>query len=149
MDDCSLYLMELLFVSNCTTSCVNTGILSQVNGVPWLPFALLESLPLPREPVDMPRVGQCFALLVSFPPSCDCVVWPLVDRSFGILDLYREEKTQKLFICYSTHHLVGVPANNAHVLLRMYQFCIKCPPQAWLSNINFVNYLNHHLTTNI
>ena len=47
MDNCSLCLTELLFVSNCTTSCVNIGILSQVNGVPWLPLALLESLPLP------------------------------------------------------------------------------------------------------
>ena len=47
MDDCSLCLRVLLFVSDCTTSCIKTGISSQVNGVPWLPLALLESLPLP------------------------------------------------------------------------------------------------------
>ena len=48
---------------DCTTSCINTGISTQVNGVPWLPLALLESLPLPRERVDMPRVGRCYSLL--------------------------------------------------------------------------------------
>ena len=63
MDNCSLCLRELLFMSDCTTSCINMGILTRVNGVPWLPLALLESLPLPRERVDMPRVGHCFALL--------------------------------------------------------------------------------------
>ena len=45
---------------------------------------------------------------------------------------------KSFFTCHSTRHFVGMPANNAHVLLRMRQFCIKCPPQAWLSNINFV-----------
>ena len=135
--DCSLCLRELLCVSDCTTSCINPGISSRVNGVPWLPLALLESLPLPRERVDIPRVGRCFVLLVSVLPPRDRVVRPRVDHCFGILILYREE-TQKLFTCHSTRHLVGVPANNAHVLLRMRQFCIKCPPQAWLSNINFV-----------
>ena len=60
MDDCSLCLRKLLFVSNCTISCINAGISSRVYGVPWLPLALLESLPLPRELVDMSRVGSCF-----------------------------------------------------------------------------------------
>ena len=128
MDDCSLCLRELLVVSNCTTSCINTGISLQVNEVPWLPLALLESLLLPQEHVDMPRVGRCFALLVSVPPPCDCVVWPQVDHCFGILVLYQEEgKHEKRFTCHSTRHLVGVPTNNAQVLLRMRQFCIKCP----------------------
>ena len=88
MDDCSLCLRELLFVSDCTTSCINTGISSQVNGVPWLPLALLESLPLPREHVDMPRVARCFALLVLVLPPYDHVVQPRVDRCFGIHILY-------------------------------------------------------------
>ena len=74
MDNCSLCLRELLFMSTCTTSCINTGISLQVNGVPWLPLALLESLPLPQELVDMPRVGRCFVLLVSVPPPRDHVV---------------------------------------------------------------------------
>ena len=94
--------------------------------------------PLPRERVDMPRVGHCFVLLVSVLPPRNRVVRPRVDRCFGILVLYRKEKCEKLFTCHSTRHLVGVPANNAYVLLRMRQFCIKCPPLAWLSNINFV-----------
>ena len=76
MGDCSLCLRKLLVVSNCTTSCINTGISSRVNGVLWLPLALLELLPLPRELVDMPRVGRCFVLLVSVPPPRDRVVWP-------------------------------------------------------------------------
>ena len=116
--DCSLRLRELLCVSDCTTSCINPGISSQVNGVHWLPLALLGSLPLPRERVDMPRGGRCFALLVSVLPPRDRVVRPRVDRCFGILVLYREEK---LFTCHSTRHLVGVPADNAHVLLSLLQ----------------------------
>ena len=76
MGDCSLCLREILVVSNCTTFCINTGISSWVNGVPWFPLALLESLPLPRELVDMPQVGRCFALLLSVPPPRDCVVQP-------------------------------------------------------------------------
>ena len=136
--DCSLCLRELLCLSDCPTSCINPGISSRVIGVPWLPLALLESLPLPRERVDMPRVGHCFVLLVSVLPPRNRVVQPRVNHCFGILVLYREEKREKLFTCHSTRHLVGVPANNAYVLLRMRQFCIKYPPLAWLSNINFV-----------
>ena len=77
MDDCSLYLRGLLSMSDCTNSCINTGISSRVNGVPWLPLALLESLPFPREHVDMPREGRCFAaLLVSVLPPRVGVVRP-------------------------------------------------------------------------
>ena len=47
MDDSSLYLRELLFMTDCTISFINTGISLQVNGVHWLPLSLLESLPLP------------------------------------------------------------------------------------------------------
>ena len=76
MDNCSLCLRELIVMSDCITSCINRGISLRVNGVPWLHLALLESLLLPRECADMPRIGHCFALLVSVPPLCDHVVWP-------------------------------------------------------------------------
>ena len=76
MDDCSLYLRELLFVSECTISFINTGISLWVNGVHWLPLSLLESLLLPREGVDMPGVGRYFALLASVSPPRDHVVRP-------------------------------------------------------------------------
>ena len=72
MDDCSLCLRELLVMSDCTTSCINRGISSRVNGVPLLFPALLESLPLPQERADMPRVGRCFVLLIAVLPPCNC-----------------------------------------------------------------------------
>ena len=129
MDDCSLCLRELLFMSDCTTSCINTGTSSQVNGGPWLSLALLELLPLSREHADISRVGRYFSLLVSVPPPRNRVVQPWVNRCFGILVLYREEiNSQKLFTCHSTSHLVGLPVSNTHVLLRMHQFCIKRSP---------------------
>ena len=98
MDDCSLCLRELLFVSNCTTFCINTGISSQVSGVAQLPLALLESLPLPRKLVNMPRVGHCFALLVLVPSPRDRVVQPQIDCCFGILVLYQEEKNKSFLL---------------------------------------------------
>ena len=85
MEDCSLCLRKLLFMSDCTTSCINTGISSWVNGVPWFPLALLESLLLPRERVDMPQVGRCFVLLVSVLPPHNHVVQPQVNCCYGIL----------------------------------------------------------------
>ena len=124
---------------DCTTSCINTGISTQVNGVPWLPLALLESLPLPRERVDMPRVGRCYSLL-QHRSQHHATLW-FGHKSIAVLAFLSytgKNKTKSFFTCHSTRHLVGVPANNTHVLLRMRQFCIKCPPQAWLSNINFV-----------
>ena len=80
-----------------------------VNGVPWLPLAILESLPLARECMVLPQVDHCFQLQVSVVPPCDCVVRPQVDRCFGILVLYKEK--MKAFSCHSTSHLVDAPAN--------------------------------------
>ena len=139
MDECSLCLRELLFMRDCRTPCINTGILTRVNSVPWLPLALLELLSLPREHVDMPRVGHCFALLWPWSQH-HATVWfsHKLIAVLAFLSYNEKNKTQKLFTCHSTRHLVGMPANNAHVLLRMRQFCIKCPPQTWLSYINFI-----------
>ena len=69
-----------------------------MNGLPWLQLALLESLPLPPEHADMPRVDRCFALLVVVPPPRNRVVRPRVDCCFGILVLYREEKHKSLLL---------------------------------------------------
>ena len=108
MDDCSLCLRELLFMSYCTTSCINTGILSRVNGGPWHPLALLELLPLPWECVDISRVRRSLFFAASIGPT---TTWPCGSATSQSLFWYscvipRRNKHTKAFYV-SQHSSLG------------------------------------------
>ena len=68
---------------------------------------------------------------------CDASISPTTTRPCGLPTsrslfwhscLILRRKNTKAFYLSHTRHLVSVPANNAHVLLCMRQFCTKCPP---------------------